>query len=434
LAFNNRLSLDEYESLFLNGVASDVSIALVKDGIFRELRQSYERLQQAQKSMVEQERLNAMGQMASGIAHDINNTLAPIALYTEALLESEEDLSDRAKRFLKTIQDATNDIESTIGRLRLFYRKPEAGETNRQTIDLRQLFAVVVDMTRPRWEDLPQKSGITVELKSELPEGNPTLVGEESEIREALVNLVFNAVDAMPTGGTITLRVTEHDQDIVLEVEDTGTGMTEEQKQRSFEPFYTTKGERGSGLGLSSVFGAMERHQGTVEIESEEGEGTTVRLVFPIRESVEDEQVSQEAPSTLPSLRILCIDDDPKVREGLREILEMDGHAPVVVENGKQGIEAVQESVDDGKDFDVVITDLGMPDMDGWEVAEEIKKLVPETPVILLSGWGNLMNGDVEKPQEVDAILGKPPKMREIRQTLQALLSKRSERTDNDEK
>lgn len=434
LTFKERDTLDEYENAFLNGVASDISVACMKEGMFRELQQSYKQLQEAQNILLEQERLNAMGQMASGIAHDINNTLAPIVLYTEALLESEKDLSERAIRFLKTIQNATKDIERTIGRLRLFYRKPDVKATDREAIDLTQLFDNIINITRPRWQDQHQKHGITIELKSELHEGKLTLFAVRSEIREAMVNLVFNAVDSMPAGGMIALRAYEHDQSIVLEVEDTGTGMTEEQKQKCLEPFYTTKGERGTGLGLASVFGTMERNQGRLEIESEEGKGTTVRLIFPIWTASEDEQLSQEASSALPSLRILCIDDDPKLREGLREVLEMDGHDPVVVENGEQGIEAVREAIEGKNDFDVVITDLGMPEMDGWEVAEGIKKLTPDTPVILLSGWGNLMNGDEETSKDVDAILGKPPQMSKIRETLKTILSKRSERSVQDEK
>ena len=149
---------------------------------------------------------------------------------------------------------------------------------------------------------------------------------------------------------------------------------------------------------------------------------------------MEDEQVSQEPPSALPALRILCIDDDSKVREGLKEILEMDGHAVVVAENGEKGIKAVQEAMEGKKGFDVVITDLGMPNMDGWEVAEQVKKLTPDTPVLLLSGWGNLMNDEEKEPQDVDAVLGKPPKISEIRQVLHRLLSMRAERTGEHDK
>jgi signal transduction histidine kinase/DNA-binding response OmpR family regulator len=369
-------------------------------------------LRQAQK-------LESMGTLASGIAHDINNTLAPITLYTDALLESEENLSERARRFLTTIKQATGDIESTINRLRMFYKKDGGGGLRIEPIDLYGLFEQVIDMTRPRWKDLPQKSGNTVEMKTEIPEGNPTLSGMESEIREALVNLVFNAVDAMPHGGAVTLRAVENEETVTLEVKDTGTGMGGEQKSKCFEPFFTTKGERGSGLGLPMVFGTVRRHQGGIEIDSEEGKGTTVRLIFPVLKSNPEKHVSEGGPSDLPSLRILCIDDESVVREALKEILEMDNHQVVIAENGGEGVKAVEESTDGKNGFDVIITDLGMPGMDGWEVAEQIKKLRPDIPIFLLSGWGNFIDDSEEGAGLVDAILGKPPQINEIRKALQ---------------
>ena len=423
LAFTDCDSFGEYERSFLSGVAGDISVSYIKEAIFTELQESYEQLKRAQDVMLEHERLNAMGQMASGIAHDINNTLAPITLYAEALLESELNLSERGKRFLKIIQVATEDIENIISRLRLFYRKKDGSESDLQTIDLRKLIDNVVEITRPRWQDLAQKSGITINMELDIPRTNPTMIGLKSEIREALVNLIFNAVDAMPEDGTITLRVIEIGREMVLEVEDTGKGMTEEQKQKCLEPFFTTKGNRGSGLGLSSVFGSMERHNGTMEIETKEGKGTKIRLIFPIRGEAKIERISEEVSSPLPPLRILCIDDDSKVRDGLKEILEMEGHTPVSVESGFDGIAVFEEAVKSGDFFDVVITDLGMPGMDGWEVAEKIKQLKKDTPVIMLSGWGNLMNDTDKIPNDVDLILGKPPKMIQIRKALRTVLS-----------
>ena len=433
VAFTNRTSFDEYEMAFLNGLAEDLQVAAKNRELHQELATSYDELKKTQQKMVEQERISVMGQMASGIAHDINNTLAPISLYTEALLESEEGLSKRAKRFLKTIRQATSDIESTVGRLREFYRKPEE-ETEARPIDLPGLFDQVIEITSARWRDTPQKEGVSIDVQKELSKEMSALNGVESEIREVLINLVINAVDAMPRGGTIILRANRKEPHIILEVEDTGMGMTEEQRQKCLEPFYTTKGRQGTGLGLSVIFGIMLRHQGGMEIDSKPDEGTTVRLLFPPGEARAQKTAADEDSSDIPTLRILCIDDDLRLREGLKEILEMDSHEVVVVENGEKGIEAVQETMQGKKEFDVVITDLGMPDMDGWEVAEKIKELTPDTPVLLLSGWGNLMDDKEEKPQDVDAILGKPPKIGELRQTFRAVLSKQSGREKKNEK
>ncbi|MBI9108382.1 MAG: response regulator [Spirochaetales bacterium] len=376
-------------------------------------------LRQAQK-------LEAMGTLASGIAHDINNTLAPITLYTDALLESEENLSERARRFLTTIKQAAGDIESTIGRLSTFYKK-DGGGLLIKPVDLHDLFQQVIDMTRPRWKDLLQKSGKTIEMKIDIPEHSPVFSGIESEIREALVNLVLNAVDAMPGGGIVTLRAVENEENVILEIEDTGTGMNDEQKSKCLEPFFTTKGDSGSGLGLAMVFGTMRRHHGEIEIDSEEGRGTTIRLIFPQLKSGNGAQATELVPNNLPPLRILCIDDEPAVREALKEILEMDNHQVVVAGNGMEGVKAVEETTRELNDFDVIITDLGMPDMDGWEVAERIKKLRPDTPVFLLSGWGNFIDDSKKEVQLVDGIMGKPPQIAEIRKALQKVFSPISE-------
>lgn len=363
------------------------------------------------------QKLESIGTLASGIAHDINNTLAPIVLYTDALLESEE-LTEQGVRFLKTIRRASRDIESTVGRLRMFYKKDSADYAQIKAIDPGNLFTEVIDMTQPRWRDLAQKNGTTIQIKTEIQENMPALSGVESEIREGLVNLVFNGVDAMPHGGTITLRTGGNQQHIVLEVTDTGVGMNAEHKDKCIEPFFTTKGEKGSGLGLAMVFGAMRRHQGKMEIDSEEGKGTTVRLIFPVRKEASHGPNVDEVATDLPALKVLCIDDEPAVREALREIMEIDGHSATVAGSGETGIAAFREAIGGEGAFDVVITDLGMPDMDGWEVAEQIKGISPETPVFMLSGWGDLMQGESNETRTVDVILGKPPKIDDIRKAL----------------
>ena len=252
MKFRENGSLTQNERIFLNGVIDHLGIAANNNRLYNELAQSYQDLKVAQKKALERARLNAMGQMASGIAHDINNTLSPIRLYTDALIDGAEELSGRARRFLTTIRAACGDIENTIARLRMFYREPGEEEMKQKPFDLSQLLEEVQDLARPRWQDMPQKNGNLIEFATEIPRGSIMFTGVESEIREALVNLVFNAVDAMPSGGRIGLRVLKVDHSIVVEVEDTGTGMSEEQKQRCLEPFYTTKGQRGTGLGLSS--------------------------------------------------------------------------------------------------------------------------------------------------------------------------------------
>ncbi len=425
MLFREEITLNEYENSFLGGVAEQISLAVQKRKLYKELNESYIELQRTQQKVMEQERLNAMGQMASGIAHDINNTLAPISLYTEALLESEPDLSEKARRFLNTIQSAAKDIENTTMRMRMFYRRQE-DEASQQAVDLNGTVTQIIELTRPRWEDMPHRKGIDVEIKTDLQKNLPPLTGMESEIREALVNLVFNAVDAMPEGGTLKISTNLQEPYIIVTVSDSGTGMDEEQNQRCIEPFYTTKGELGTGLGLSMVFGVMQRHGGDMNIESEVGRGTTIGLLFPLVEHKPAEAEEAVAATALPSLHILCIDDNVTVREALKEILLIDGHALEVAQSGKEGLEVFRTQKEQRKSFDLVITDLGMPHMDGREVAREIKRTSPDTPVILLSGWGTYINLNGETFQEVDCILGKPPKIAELRAAIKKVLSNRA--------
>ncbi len=258
------------------------------------------------------------------------------------------------------------------------------------------------------------KTGIA-DLTADLP----FVAGIESEIREALTNLVGNAVDAIPQGGTITLRTRLAGECPILEVVDTGIGMDEQTRLRCLDPFYTTKGKQGTGLGLAMIFGVMQRHEGEIEIDSALGQGTTMRLVFPLRESVGMGDVSPEKRVAVSSpLRILCIDDDPMLQELLREMLVRDGHAVVVADGGQAGLEAFRAALEGDEPFEVVITDLGMPHMDGRQVARAVKQESPETPVLLLTGWGTRLHAEGDIPAAVDIVLNKPPGLNQMREAL----------------
>lgn len=421
LFFRGMVAFNEYQLSFLHGMAEHISIAVHNWRLYEDLEKAYGKLKRTQEAVMEQERLNAMGQMASGIAHDINNTLAPITLYTEALLESEAGLSKRGRRFLKIIQQAARDIESTTLRLRKFYRKTD-DRRGLQPIDIQGLLAQVLELTRPRWQAIPQRKGTVVDLQVETEPHLPPLLGEESELREALINLVFNAVDALPQGGAIRLRARAKDSYLILEVADDGIGMNEEQKKRCLEPFYTTKGEQGTGLGLSIVYGAVQRHRGELEIESGPGAGTTVRLRFPLDAEAIRAPEPDGASARLPALRILCIDDDATVLQSLQDALEIDGHLVTAANGGAAALELFRAQAAQGQVFDLVITDLGMPYMDGYEVARQIKELSSRTPIILLSGWGKLEYVNGERPENIDRVLGKPPRIAELRSAIQKLL------------
>lgn len=387
----------------------------------RELQSSNEALRQAQQALIQQERLRALGQMASGIAHDINNAISPVALYTESLLEHETNLSSRARDSLVTIQRAIDDVAQTVSRMREFYRPTEA-EAHLTDVALNALVQQVVNLTRARWSDLPQRRGIMIELKTRLAADLPVIRGAENEIRDALTNLVFNSVDAMPSGGTIEVSTHASGNLVQLEVRDTGIGMDEETRRRCLEPFFTTKGKRGTGLGLAMVYGMAQRHEATVVVESQRGVGTTIRLAFPAYVQSRPSSVKFTAePRPSRALRILLIDDDPALILSLRTTLENDGHFVTAAEGGQAGIDAFQNALRESAPFDVVITDLGMPYIDGRQVIASVRATSPRTPIILLTGWGQQMNGEREPPPQVDRLLAKPPRLRELRAALAEL-------------
>jgi PAS domain S-box-containing protein len=413
------------ECEFLRQLSEHVALAAHQAQLYSALQQAYDDLRQTQQAVMQQERLKALGQMASGIAHDINNAISPVALYTETLLETEPNLSAHAREYLLTIQRAIEDVTHTVARMREFYRQREP-QLVLIPVKANRLVQEVVDLTRARWSDMPQQRGVVIKTSVVLEPDAPAIMGLESEIRDALINLVFNAVDAMPEGGLLTLRTRLAADGLGLaeapppcrlhvEVADTGVGMDSDIRRRCLEPFFTTKGERGTGLGLAMVYGMIQRHSGEIEIESVPGEGTTVRLIFGVPlVPVSEPLLPQEHPR--PSrLRILLVDDDPLLLKSLQDVLESDGHVVTTANGGQAGIDTFQTSQRENTSFSIVITDLGMPYVDGRRVASVVKQAAPTMPVILLTGWGQRLVDEGDVPQHVDRVLNKPPKLEELR-------------------
>lgn len=277
-------SADELE--FLRQLAEHVALALAQTELLQELQEACHNLQRTQQLVLQQERLRALAEMAGGIAHDINNAISPVALYTDALLSTEKDLSDRGKKQLKTIQLAIDDVARTVERMGKFCRQQDEG-SELTRVNLPQICEQSMDLTKARWHDVPQRIGISIEFKLQHAEGLPDIHASESELREALTNLILNAVDAMPHGGVITLSTSVDKRDgedqVRIDLKDTGMGMNEETRRRCLEPFYTTKGERGTGLGLAMVYGIVKRMHGQIEIDSEEQKGCTVTILLPMQ-------------------------------------------------------------------------------------------------------------------------------------------------------
>jgi PAS domain S-box-containing protein len=404
---------------FLKQLGDLVALAVAQSQLQGALRETNDELCQSQQALMQQERLRALGQMAGGIAHDINNAIAPAMIYSEWLLEQEGGLSVPGRRQLTTIKRAIEDVAHTVARLREFYRRDEA-QAPAVAVDLNEMVAQVIDLTHARWHDMPQQRGMVVRLVTELAPGLPVINAVASEIRESLINLVFNAVDAMPDGGTLTLRTALADAHIVVEVADTGIGMDDDTRRRCLEPFFTTKGERGTGLGLAMVYGIAERHGATIDITSAVGGGTTIRLTFPMPAVTPAATIATAPPTPGRRLRLLVIDDDPRLLASLGEFLGDEGHEVVLAADGRAGVEAFVAAVAAGKAPDAVITDLGMPHLDGRKVAEQVKARVPATPVILLTGWGQRLIGP-DIPPHVDRVLDKPPSLHALRLALSQL-------------
>jgi PAS domain S-box-containing protein len=408
---------------FLRQLSEHVALAIHQIRLYTDLQRAYDELRLSQHTILQQERLRALGQMASGVAHDINNAISPITLYTESLLEREPGLSERAREYLRIIQRAITDVGQTVARMREFYRQRDH-LVQPMPVELNVLIEQALTLTHARWNDMPQERGIVIEVRTELQPDLPKVLGTESDLRDALTNLIFNAVDAMPDGGILTLRTRAREDargapiHVELEVSDTGVGMDEATRRRCLEPFFTTKGERGSGMGLAMVYGMAQRHKADLEIESAIGVGTTIRLRFaPAATEPPTETYSRRSLPTR-RLRLLVIDDDPLLSEALLRILESEGHEVKVAEGGRQGIDAFLHAE---QPFDVVLTDLGMPYVDGRAVAAAVKKASPHTPVVLLTGWGQRLNTEQSIPEHVDVLLGKPPRIAELRQVLAEL-------------
>jgi len=207
----------------------------------------------------------------------------------------------------------------------------------------------------------------------------------------------------MPHGGTITLRTRSEGEQVVLEVSDTGTGMTEEVRRRCLEPFFSTKGERGTGLGLAILYGIVQRHGGSIAIESQLGKGTTFLIRLPVHTSESVAPVKAGAETPTRSLRVLVVDDEPLLRDIESEYLIFDGHHVETAANGTEGLEKVRAS-----QFDLVLTDRAMPQMNGDQLAAAIKQVAPRMAVILVTGFGDMMRCNGNKPVGVDLIVPKP--------------------------
>jgi GAF domain-containing protein/CheY-like chemotaxis protein len=397
--------------MVLERLADQAAIALENSRLYEELRA-------ALKEIVRTERLRALGEMAAGVAHDFNNILAAILGRAQLLLAQTED--PELQRQLQVIEKAATDGARSVRRIQEFTRMRLARPF--QPVDLNQVVKEVVEVTRSRWKDDAQARGIRYDVLVE-PTPVPPVAGDPSELREVLTNLVFNALDAMPEGGRVTLRTGVAGGRVYCVVTDTGIGMSEEVRQRVFDPFFTTKAERGTGLGLSVVYGIVTRHGGEIEVESQVGKGSAFTIWLPVGQEIPEPPETAPPPRPHRSAKILVIDDESEVRKVLVELLTGQGHAVAACADGPSALSRLQEEL-----FDLVVTDLGMPGLSGWAVARLVKLQKPETVVVMVTGWGDRIDPEEARTNGVEFLVAKPFNLDEVMATISNALSLRDSR------
>ncbi len=385
----------------------------------RQLSAALSQLQATQQEIIQRERMHALGRMANGIAHDFNNALAPILGFSELLLLKPDSLTDpkKVRNYVEMIHNAAKDSAKVVSRLREFYRYRDESEVFTPVV-INDVVLQAISLTQPRWKDQALAAGVNIDIRTDMGDV-PTVPGNEAELRELLVDLIFNSIDAIPKRGTITIRTEVQGRWLVLTVADDGIGMSEEIKARCLEPFFSTKEDQGTGLGLGAVYGIARRHGGEIDIQSEQGRGTTVAVSLPLEKSAKTAEPAKPAPAAGVSLRILVVEDEPLVREVLGVYLAEDNHNVTTAENGREGLEKFRAG-----EFDLVMTDRSMPEMNGDALAAEIKKLRPAQPVLLLTGFGDIMSGAGEKPAGVDLVVSKPFTLTTLRSAIAKVTAK----------
>jgi PAS domain S-box-containing protein len=379
------------------------------------------------QQLARSEKLRALGQLASGVAHDLNQSLGIIAGYcdviTQALDRAPVELPE-VRETLGMVAQAAMDGGETVKRLLMFARAHEEGE--RQRLDLGALLTDVARLTAPRWRDASQIEGQPIQVEVRV-EGDLAIEGWPANLRAAFTNLVLNAVDAMPRGGLITLGARRVDPspssgqaaEIEVTVADNGVGMPPEVQARVFEPFFTTKGEKGTGLGLAMVFAIARQHAGDAAVSSEPGRGATFRLTLPAALGAPTWRREAEPPPTRPEqvagLRILAVDDQQALAQMVADMLEPSGHRVTTCTSGEEALARLAE-----ERFDVVVSDVGMGSgMNGFELAERIRARAPGTRIVLATGWGSVIEGEEAEQHGVDAVVAKPYRLAELRRAVE---------------
>jgi len=407
----------EADQRLLANIADLAALALRSARLYEERTRAHGELAAAQDQLVRTEKLRAMGEMASGVAHDFNNVLAAVLGRAQLLLGQVAD--PKLRQWIQVIERAALDGARTVRRLQDFTRVRRDHPV--VVVDLNSIVQQTLEATESAWLQESRRRGIQIEVETALAVPLPGISGDPAELREALTNLILNALDAMPGGGKLTLATTA-DEEVEIAVTDTGTGIAADIRNRIFDPFFTTKGPKGTGLGLSMTYGILARHGARISVESEEGHGTRFRLFFPAATETVAPAEPEPALATAPPLHCLVVDDEEAVAEVLGDMLIAAGHSVAVVGSGGEAIARVNAET-----FDVVVTDLAMPGMTGWEVARAVKRVAPGVRVILASGFGVEVSPEDLRTHGVDLVLAKPLRLQDIESAIAMARSARVE-------
>jgi signal transduction histidine kinase len=408
-AFNReRRPFTDRDETTLTALARQAALAMENARLVADLRGTLDDLKAAQETLVRGATLRAVGELAAGAAHHLNNLMAVVLGRTQLLLHKNR-VPEMAPA-LRTIERAAVDAADTVRRIQAFSRAQHGGTASE--LDLNETVRESIDLTRPRWEHEAHVRGAAIEMVFE-PGELPPVLGRKAELREVLTNLILNAVDALPSGGRVLIRSQSEPGRAVVSVCDSGVGMSAEVRDRAFEPFFTTKGVQRLGLGLAVAYGLVTSHGGQIALEGDEGHGTTVTFWIPTGGAAE----MPPAPAAVgaePQGRILVVDDEADVREMLADVLMSRGHHVTLAGSGREALRSFEQG-----DYDLVITDLGMPDVNGWEVARAIKAMRASMPVLLLTGWADAVDAGTGR---VDAVIKKPFDMTKLAAAVSAAL------------
>ncbi len=352
------------------------------------------------EKLIQTEKLAALGTMAGGVAHDFNNLLMSILGNIQLMMPAVAD--DEIQRRLRNIEKAVQDGANTVRRLQKFTERSRDNHVPPAVVDVGEAINDVIELTRPRWKNAMERTGKSIRFQLDLSPGCFAAMSP-SDLREVLTNLVFNAVEAMPEGGLISISCRSSEDQILVEVADTGVGMSREVSGKIFDPFYTTKGVGNSGLGLSVSWSLVARTGGEIRVRSTPGKGSVFEISLPRTSAPRGVSHPDKAKTTSESFKLLVVDDDPEILEILRDMLRLKGHRVTAVNDGHEALRLIEN-----EEFDLVLTDLGMPSVSGWEIAKSAKAKDPKLPVILITGWGAQYEEDDLTASGVDHVLSKP--------------------------